>query len=127
MAQEIERKFLVVGDAWRALAEGVVYRQGYLSTDAERSLRVRTAGPCQRAALPLEWSVLDPGADLAPGSRHIGTVEGVCAESSDEAWDPRELRSANRGVRTARTVKKWEMGSVNDADEHHLRAQRQGP
>ncbi len=45
MAREIERKFLVVGDAWRALAEGVVYRQGYLSTDAERSLRVRTAGP----------------------------------------------------------------------------------
>ena len=44
MAQEIERKFLVVGDAWRALAEGVVYRQGYLSTDADRTLRVRTVG-----------------------------------------------------------------------------------
>ncbi len=45
MALEIERKFLVVGDAWRALAEGVVYRQGYLSTDADRTLRVRTVGP----------------------------------------------------------------------------------
>ncbi|MEE8173199.1 MAG: CYTH domain-containing protein [Alphaproteobacteria bacterium] len=45
MAQEIERKFLVAGDAWRALAEGVVYRQGYLSTDVERTLRVRVAGP----------------------------------------------------------------------------------
>ena len=30
MAQEIERKFLVLGDAWRKLAEGMVYRQGYL-------------------------------------------------------------------------------------------------
>ncbi len=45
MAREIERTFLVAGDAWRALAEGVVYRQGYLSTDVERTLRVRVAGP----------------------------------------------------------------------------------
>ena len=35
-------------------------------------------------ARPEEWSVLDPGEDLAPGSRHIGTVGGVCAEPSDE-------------------------------------------
>ena len=44
MAQEIERKFLVAGDAWRALAEGVVYRQGYLSTVADRTVRVRSVG-----------------------------------------------------------------------------------
>ncbi len=44
MAQEIERKFLVAGDAWRDLAEGVVYRQGYLSTDSDRTVRVRTVG-----------------------------------------------------------------------------------
>ncbi len=42
MAKEIERKFLVVGDAWRALAKGTVYRQGYLSTVKERTVRVRT-------------------------------------------------------------------------------------
>ena len=44
MPQEIERKFLVEGDAWRALAEGVHYRQGYLSTVKERTVRVRTIG-----------------------------------------------------------------------------------
>ncbi len=44
MAQEIERKFLVMGDAWRKLAEGVVYRQGYLSTVKERTVRVRSEG-----------------------------------------------------------------------------------
>lgn len=44
MALEIERKFLVVGDAWRKLAKGVVYRQGYLSTVKERTVRVRMAG-----------------------------------------------------------------------------------
>ena len=44
MATEIERKFLVVGDAWRSLAVGVPCRQGYLSTDQARTVRVRTAG-----------------------------------------------------------------------------------
>ncbi len=42
MGTEIERKFLVEGDAWRGLAEGVRYRQGYLSTVRERTVRVRT-------------------------------------------------------------------------------------
>mgnify|MGYP003365471835 FL=1 len=45
MAKEIERKFLVVGDAWRTLAEGTLYRQGYLSSVKERTVRVRTVGP----------------------------------------------------------------------------------
>ena len=42
MGQEIERKFLVDGDAWRSLAQGTRYRQGYLSTVKERTVRVRT-------------------------------------------------------------------------------------
>jgi adenylate cyclase len=44
MAQEIERKFLLAGDGWRNLAEGVEYRQGYLCAAKERSVRVRIAG-----------------------------------------------------------------------------------
>lgn len=44
MAQEIERKFLVVGDAWRKLGEATVFRQGYLSTVKERTVRVRIVG-----------------------------------------------------------------------------------
>ena len=43
MAQEIERKFLVKGDAWRALAKGTTYRQGYLNSAKERTVRIRTA------------------------------------------------------------------------------------
>mgnify|MGYP001454801787 FL=1 len=42
MAQEIERKFLITGEAWRELATGTAYRQGYLSTVKERTVRVRT-------------------------------------------------------------------------------------
>ena len=42
MAKEIERKFLVIGEAWRALAQGTHYRQGYLNSAKERTVRVRT-------------------------------------------------------------------------------------
>ena len=40
MGIEIERKFLVVGDAWRA-TPGTAYAQGYLSRDPQRTVRVR--------------------------------------------------------------------------------------
>jgi adenylate cyclase len=43
MAKEIERKFLVKGDAWRALAKGTTYRQGYLNSAKERTVRIRIA------------------------------------------------------------------------------------
>ncbi len=44
MGIEIERKFLVTSDAWRALGVAVPIRQGYLCVDAERTVRVRTLG-----------------------------------------------------------------------------------
>jgi CYTH domain-containing protein len=44
MAQEIERKFLLKNDAWRALAQGTLYRQGYLNSAKERTVRIRTIG-----------------------------------------------------------------------------------
>lgn len=43
MAQEIERKFLVTGDGWTALATGsALLRQGYLSSNAKATVRVRS-------------------------------------------------------------------------------------
>jgi adenylate cyclase len=44
MGEEIERKFLVHGDTWRAGARACSYRQGFLSTEPERTVRVRVAG-----------------------------------------------------------------------------------
>jgi CYTH domain-containing protein len=44
MKIEIERKFLVSNDAWRPARGGVLYRQGYLCTDPERTVRVRVGG-----------------------------------------------------------------------------------
>ena len=44
MGKEIERKFLVKGDVWKSLAKGTRYRQGYLNSVKERTVRVRTVG-----------------------------------------------------------------------------------
>ena len=41
MAKEIERKFRVKEGSWR-LAKGTQYRQGYLNSEKERIVRVRT-------------------------------------------------------------------------------------
>lgn len=42
MSKEIERKFLVERDSWRKGTTGVLYRQGYLNSAKERTVRVRT-------------------------------------------------------------------------------------
>lgn len=45
MGVEIERKFLVDDDQWRkAIEKTYVIRQGYLSTEADRTIRVRIKG-----------------------------------------------------------------------------------
>jgi adenylate cyclase len=54
LAQEIERKFLVTGDGWKALAESSsLLRQGYLSSNAKATVRVRSWDD-ERAALTLK-------------------------------------------------------------------------
>lgn len=112
MGREIERKFLVRNDGWRALAEnGVQYRQGYLSTDPERSVRVRTAG--DRAFITIkgkssgaardEFEYSIPAADarellerlcvhpLIEKTRHIVRHAGL-------KWEIDEFAGANRGL-----------------------------
>ena len=42
MGIEIEKKFLLNGSEWKQLAAGTAYRQGYLSSVKERTVRVRT-------------------------------------------------------------------------------------
>jgi adenylate cyclase len=44
MANEIEHKYLVDMSLWHPAGPGVLYRQGYLSPDKERVVRVRIAG-----------------------------------------------------------------------------------
>lgn len=42
MAKEIERKFVVTGEGWQE-TRSTTYRQGYLSTEKERTVRIRIA------------------------------------------------------------------------------------
>ena len=51
MGIEIERKFLVIGEAWRQ-GSGTLLAQGYLNRDKERTVRVRVAG--ERAFLTIK-------------------------------------------------------------------------
>jgi len=44
MGIEIERKFLLSADTWKEPAKGTYYRQGYLNSQKERTVRVRTIG-----------------------------------------------------------------------------------
>lgn len=57
MGQEIERKFLVIGDSWRRAAVGEVMRQGYIPTQDARTVRVRQVGD-RAAYLTLKGSAV---------------------------------------------------------------------
>lgn len=58
MTIEIERRFLLKNDSWRAQAgEPEIMRQGYLSVEKERTIRVRIIG--NRAWLTLKGYISD--------------------------------------------------------------------
>jgi adenylate cyclase len=44
MGKEIERKFLVKNDDWKNRAEAYTYKQGYLSIEEARNVRIRIIG-----------------------------------------------------------------------------------
>jgi len=70
MALEIERKFLVKEGAWRN-KKGILYRQGYLSSAKERTVRVRiidrkgylTIKGIAQGAVRVEYEYEIPGAE----------------------------------------------------------------
>ena len=111
MAQEIERKFLVVGDAWRALAAETSYRQGYLATAKGRTVRVRRAG--EKAYLTVKGP--SAGASRAEFEYEIPTgdadamLETLCVRPLIEktrrkipfeglVWDVDEFAGDNEGL-----------------------------
>ncbi|NRB40732.1 MAG: CYTH domain-containing protein [Pseudomonadales bacterium] len=44
MALEIERKFLVKNDSWKAGLKPTIFKQAYLNSEPDRTVRVRIAG-----------------------------------------------------------------------------------
>jgi adenylate cyclase len=73
MGVEIERKFLLRGEAWRQLGQPVLLRQGYLCSDPARTVRVRIEGAAgtitvkgkNSGATRAEWEYPIPLADAA--------------------------------------------------------------
>lgn len=124
MAIEIERKFLVTGDAWKRAAAGILYRQGYLSTDKARTVRVRIAGarafmtvkglaagivrpefeyeiPLADAAAMLDALCLKP---LIEKRRYTLECKGLC-------WEVDEFLGENQGL----VVAEVELDSADQA------------
>ncbi len=126
MATEIERKFLVEGEAWRHGAEGKRYRQGYLSTDKVRTVRVRTIGDAgfltikgaTRGFSRLEFEYSIPGEDAE------SMLKTLCFEPiidktryrvrvGEHVWEVDEFHGVNAGLILAEI----ELGSEDEAFE----------
>ncbi|WP_374582508.1 CYTH domain-containing protein [Pseudoduganella sp.] len=111
MGVEIERKFRVAGEGWRAQGEPVLLRQGYLSSYAERTVRVRIEG--ERAVLTIksknvgaargEWEYEIPVAEAAE------LLDGLCERPLIEkyrrripyggfVWEVDEFLGENAGL-----------------------------
>ena len=114
MGVEIERKFLLQGDAWRGLGQAVLLRQGYLSSARERVVRVRIEG--EQAMLTIkganvgatrgEWEYPIPLADA------VELLDGLCEqpliekvrhriEHAGMVWEVDEFLGANAGLMVA--------------------------
>ncbi|MFC0133009.1 adenylate cyclase [Massilia eurypsychrophila] len=111
MGVEIERKFLLAGDGWRALGAPVLLRQGYLSSDPARVVRVRVEG--ERACMTIkgksvgatrgEWEYPIPLADANE------LLERLCEQPLVEkyrrridfagnTWEVDEFLGVNQGL-----------------------------
>ncbi|MDG0852502.1 CYTH domain-containing protein [Roseateles puraquae] len=111
MGIEIERKFLVANDTWRAQAQRATrFSQGYLSRDPARTVRVRIAGEqafltikgATRGATRAEFEYAVPLEDaqalltmcdgpVVEKIRHLCLCDGM-------TWEVDEFLGANAGL-----------------------------
>ena len=115
MSFEIERKFLVRGDDWRALAtRQVSIRQAYLSSDGNASIRVRIRGdgtatltiksrPVDLRRLELEYDIPILEAEALMQLRQGSVVEKVrhvvpYGGDRDLAWEIDVFTGDNLGL-----------------------------
>jgi len=110
VAEEIERKFLVRGEAWRAEAVATAFRQGYLSTVKERTVRVRVVGEhgyltvkgitvgATRAEFEYDIPVDEAEALLRLCEQPIIEKTRHTVEYRGLHWEIDEFEGANRGL-----------------------------
>jgi adenylate cyclase len=113
MAVEIERKFLLASEDWRGGEPGVAYRQGYLVSDAIKTVRVRVAG--ERAYLTIkggrigiarpeyEYRIPVPEAEamLAFCEPNVIVKTRYRVPYADHVWEIDEFHGANEGLLVA--------------------------
>jgi CYTH domain-containing protein len=114
VATEIERKYLVVDDAWRAGVIGTVFRQGYLSTVKERIVRVRVAG--DRGYLTVKGITIEAARSEfeyeIPAGEAAQMLDELCerpliektrykVEDAGLTWDIDEFAGVNEGLTIA--------------------------
>ncbi len=124
MGTEIERKFLVVGTAWKAGLQGNRVRQGYLCVEKERTVRVRavdehgwlTVKGVTRGVSRLEFEYPIPVADAHR------LLDALCLQPiidktryeirhRGHLWEVDEFHGANQGL----VVAEIELDSEDEA------------
>jgi len=111
MGIEIERKFLVEGDGWRAAAgEGVACRQGYLDSGKGTTVRVRIIGEqafltikgatsgITRSEFEYEIPVADASEMLALCGEAIVEKRRYFIEYADMTWELDVFSGSNAGL-----------------------------
>ena len=111
MGREIERKFLVKDDSWRAAAESsAALRQGYLAVDNGTTVRVRTDGAdvwltIKGPAEGLTRAEFEYRVPLTEAEPLIGLCRGRVVEktrhkvrSGGHVWEIDEFTGANAGL-----------------------------
>lgn len=125
MSIEIERKFLVTGQAWRDLTTGSAsLRQGYLSTSAKATVRIRLLddtravltlkGPTQGLVrAEFEYDVpLDEGRALLDMARpHVVEKRRHIVPFAGHVWEVDVFEGAHEGLVLAEV-------ELASADEH---------
>ena len=125
MGTEIERKFLITGDAWRAAATKVVeIRQGYLATSSDCSVRVRISRDEARlniksAMLAIQRQEFDYAIPQEDAHDMLETLCGGRAVSktryyvphAGHVWEVDEFSGANTGL----IVAELELDAVDEA------------
>ena len=125
MGVEIERKFLLKGEDWRALGQPLLLRQGYLSSNPARVVRVRVEG--EQAYMTVksksvgatrgEWEYPIP---LSDANELLALCEPPLVEKfrrkiafAGNVWEVDEFLGANAGL----VVAEIELGSENQSFE----------
>lgn len=110
---ERERKFLVRGQGWRGADPGVLVRQAYLSTDPDRSVRVRTienrawltikgrARGAERPELEYEIPFEDAPQLFSLATGHVVEKRRHRVEHAAAVWEVDEFSGDNAGLVTA--------------------------